>query len=95
MFHEADNILELQDKNIDLALSGHSLNNRINLPIIKDLLSVEGAIDYYDDYYNLNQTHLYINAGLGTNENRLRLFTPPAINFYRIVRKSFPSFFVK
>lgn len=87
LFHEPDNILELQDKNIDLALTGHSLNNRINLPIIKEMFSDEGAIDYYDSYYNINNTHMYINAGIGTNGNRLRLFTPPTINFYRIVRK--------
>lgn len=87
LFHEPDNILELKDRNVDLVLAGHSLNNRINLPLIKDLFNVNGAIDYYDSYYNVNQTHLYVNAGLGTNENRLRLFTPPTINFYRIVRK--------
>ena len=87
LLHEPDNILELKDRNVDLVLAGHSLNNRINLPLIKDLFNVNGAIDYYDSYYNVNQTHLYVNAGLGTNENRLRLFTPPTINFYRIVRK--------
>lgn len=87
LFHEPDNILELKDRNVDLVLAGHSLNNRINLPLIKELFNVNGAIDYYDSYYNVNQTHLYVNAGLGTNENRLRLFTPPTINFYRIVRK--------
>lgn len=87
LLHEPDNILELKDRNVDLVLAGHSLNNRINLPLIKELFNVNGAIDYYDSYYNVNQTHLYVNAGLGTNENRLRLFTPPTINFYRIVRK--------
>lgn len=87
LFHEPDNILELRDKSIDLALAGHSLNNRVNLPTVKDMLSIDGAIDYYDDYYNLNKMHLYVNAGIGTNKNRLRLFTPPTVNFYRIVRK--------
>lgn len=87
LLHEPDNILELKDRNVDLVLAGHSLNNRINLPLIKELFNVNGAIDYYDSYYNVNQTHLYVNAGLGTNENRLRLFTPPTINFYRLVRK--------
>lgn len=87
LLHEPDNILELKDRNVDLVLAGHSLNNRINLPLIKELFNVNGAIDYYDSYYNVNQTHLYVNAGLGTNKNRLRLFTPPTINFYRIVRK--------
>lgn len=87
LFHEADNILELQDKHIDLALAGHSLNNQIDLPIIKKLLYVEGAKDYYDDYYNVNGTHLYVNAGLGTNNSKLRLFNPPTINFYRLVKK--------
>jgi len=87
LFHEADNVLELRDKNIDLALAGHSLNNRINLPIIKNVLSIDGAIDYYDSYYNINNVHLYVNAGIGTNKSKLRLLTPPTINFYRIVRK--------
>lgn len=87
LLHEPDNILELKDRNVDLVLAGHSLNNRINLPLIKDLFNVNGAIDYYDSYYNVNQTHLYVNAGLGTNENRLRLFNPPTINFYRLIRK--------
>lgn len=87
LLHEPDNILELQDKNINLVLAGHSMNNRINLPIIKEMFTVDGAIDYYDDYYNVNNAHLYVNAGLGANKNKLRLFTPPTINFYRIVGK--------
>lgn len=87
IFHEGDNIMELEDKSIDLALAGHSLNNMINIPIIKELFDKEGAKDYYNNYYLINNTHLYINSGLGTNKNKLRFFNPPTINLYRLVRK--------
>lgn len=87
LFHEPDNILDLTNKTIDLALTGHSHNNQINIPGISSLFLVEGAKKYYNSYYYVNNTHLYINQGIGTSMYRLRLFAPPTINLYRLVSK--------
>jgi predicted MPP superfamily phosphohydrolase len=31
-----------------------------------DLVKVNGAKKYYDDYYEINNTKLYISSGIGT-----------------------------
>lgn len=87
LLHEPDNIMKLKEKEIDLALAGHSHNNQINIPLISSLFVVDGARTYYNNYYQVNNTHLYINQGIGTSMYKLRLFAPPTINFYRIVSK--------
>ena len=87
LFHEPDNITELKDKNIDLALAGHSHNNQIHIPILTNLIKVDGAKNYNNNYYQVNQTQLFITAGIGTSNFRYRLFSPPTINLYRLVHK--------
>jgi len=87
VFHEPDNILELQNLNVDLALAGHSHNSQIRIPYISDLFTVEGAKTYYKNHYQVNNTELYVNSGIGTSIYRLRLFAPPTINLYRLVSK--------
>lgn len=70
----------------DLVLAGHSHNSQINIPILKDLIKLKGAENYYNPYYKVNNTNLYISGGLGTSKFKLRLFNKPSINFYRIVK---------
>lgn len=85
--HQPDNVKELNINNYDLILSGHSHKGQINLPIIKKWFLPEGSKKYYDEYYNINNTDLYISSGLGTSNMKLRLFNKPSINFYRITKK--------
>ena len=84
--HYPDNIdfLLSISPNIDLILSGHSLNGHINIPIIKKLFLPDDAKKYYDTYYQINNTNIYISNGIGVDKINFRLFNTPSINFYRI-----------
>ena len=64
--------------------AGHSHNGQINIPYIKKLLLPEGSKKYYNNYYKVNNTNLYISSGLGESNINFRLFNKPSINFYRI-----------
>ena len=82
VIHEPDNASLINDSN--LILAGHSHNLQINIPYLKTLFKVNGCMKYYNNYYDLGNTKLYINSGIGTSKSRLRLFNPPTINFYRL-----------
>ena len=86
LVHEPDYIDTITSKynNINLVLAGHSQNGQINIPYIKKLLLPEGSKKYYNNYYKVNNTNLYISSGLGESNINFRLFNKPSINFYRI-----------
>lgn len=70
--------------NVDLILSGHSHNGQINIPFVKNFFLPYGSTKYYKNYYNIDNTSLYISSGIGESRINLRLFNRPSINFYRI-----------
>ena len=82
--HEPDVIDELKDYNLSLILAGHSHNSQINLPYIKDIYNIDGASNYYEPEYDINGTKLFISGGLGTEKVKLRIFSKPSINVYRL-----------
>ena len=86
LVHEPDYIDTITSKynNTNLVLEGHSHNGQINIPYIKKLLLPEGSKKYYNNYYKVNNTNLYISSGLGESNINFRLFNKPSINFYRI-----------
>ena len=83
--HEPDYIdTIIKDYNVDLVLSGHSHNGQINIPYIKKFFLPKGSRKYYDNYYKVKDTDLYISSGIGLSRLNLRMFNKPSINFYRI-----------
>lgn len=84
LLHEPDFIENVTNLNANLALSGHSHNGQINIPYIKKLFLPTGAKKYYEKYYKVNNTDLYISNGIGVSRVNFRLFNTPSINFYRI-----------
>lgn len=83
--HEPDYIDEIvKDYDIDLMLSGHSHNGQVNIPYIKRLFLPKGSRKYYDNYYKVNNTDLYISSGIGLSKINFRILNKPSINFYRI-----------
>ena len=86
----ADTIVGSYD-NINLILSGHSHNGQVRVPFIGTIYTPESAKKYYDNYYKVNNTDLYISSGLGYSELNFRLFNSPSINFYRLVKTDIPS----
>ena len=78
----ADNFINRY--NIDLILSGHSHNGQVNIPYIKRLFLPYGSKKYYENYYEINNTLIYVSSGIGESRINFRLFNRPSINFYRI-----------
>lgn len=78
--HKPDIIDNLDTKNIDLILAGHSLNGQIRLPFIGGLIKKDGAKKYIDSHYKINKTEMYISNGIGTENFNFRTFNKPSIN---------------
>ena len=87
LVHEPDTVDNLDLSKYDLVLAGHSHNGQVRLPFIGALYTPDGAKNYYDEYYKINNTDLYISSGLGTSMYKFRLFNKPSVNFYRITNK--------
>ncbi len=82
--HEPDTILDTQDYNISLMLSGHSHNSEVNIPYLKTLYHIKGATSYYDSEYKVGGTELYVSSGLGTSKHLVRLFSKPSISVFKL-----------
>ena len=84
--HEPDTISQIKEKhpNTNLILAGHSINGSINIPGIKNMLLPEGAKKYYEPYYKIDKTLIYISNGIGVNNINFRLYNTPSFNLYRL-----------
>lgn len=87
LLHTPDTLDKVTGYNFDLVLAGHSHNGQVRLPFIGSLVRPVGAKKYYDSYYKINNTDLYISGGLGTSNINFRFFNKPSFNFYRLVTK--------
>ena len=89
LIHEPDITDDIiKDYQVNLILAGHSHNGQIRLPIIGAIYTPPYAKKYYDNYYNVDGTNLYISSGIGVSTVNYRLFNHPSINFYRINKNS-------
>ena len=90
LIHEPDMINKIKEKlpTTSLILAGHSINGSINIPGIKNTLLPEGAKNYYNPYYELDNTRIYISNGIGVNNVNFRLFNTPSFNLYRLNKKT-------
>lgn len=84
--HEPD-YMKLLDKDFDLVLAGHSHNGQAKLPFAKPIWLPKGARYYYDEYYKINNTDLYVSNGIGTSIINIRLNSIPSISLFRITKK--------
>ena len=84
IFSESDKIDEIKDYNFNLALASNSLNGQINIPYVKQYVKRDGSEKYINNYYKVNNTKLYVNSGIGTDQIDFRLFNRPCINVYTI-----------
>ncbi len=87
LIHKPDYIDQLSINNYDLILAGHSLGGKINLPLIQKLFLPDMSKKYYSGYYSIDNTNIYVNTGLGTDQYKFRLFNKPSINFYRLMKR--------
>lgn len=81
--HEPDSYNNIKNYNINLMLSGHSLNGQVRFPFIGGIIKPNGAKTYYDEKYIINNTEMYISGGIGEIKYPIRFLNKPSINFYR------------
>lgn len=86
--HKPDIFKNINNKNIDLVLSGHSLNGQIRIPFVGGVIKRDGSKNYIDNHYSENNTEMYVSNGLGTIKYKVRLFNKPSINLYRFNKKA-------
>lgn len=81
--HNPDGILEAQNTDIDIVVSGHTHGGQIRLPFIGPMVpSVHTKLgrDFYKGLFKFKDTFLLVSAGLGESGPRARLFNRPEIN---------------
>lgn len=85
LIHEPDLVDQVLDNyTSDLILAGHSHNGNIRIPYMKSLIKISGAKKYYDSFYKIKNSNLYISSGIGTNGSGVRIMCQPSINFFRL-----------
>ena len=84
IIHEPDFIEKIDYNKFNLILAGHSHNGQIRLPFVGALYTPIGSKKYYDEFYKLKNTNLYISSGIGVSEVNYRLFNRPSFNLYRL-----------
>ena len=87
LIHEPDKLLNMDYSYYDLILAGHTHNGQIKLPFIGPLFKFDGGKTYYDSYYNLGNSKLYITGGIGTKKINIRFKVNPSFNIYRLTNK--------
>ena len=85
--HYPDSVTSVLKYNFDLIASGHSLNGQVKLPFIGSVYTKENSRKYYNSYYKIDNTNLYISSGIGNSTINIRLNNPPSFNLYRIVNR--------
>ena len=89
LMHEPDYIDDINLNDYNLVLAGHSHNGQVRIPIIGALKFTlpMGSRKYYDTYYKVKNTDLYVSNGIGTSTVNFRLFNKPSFNLYRFTNK--------
>lgn len=83
LLHEPDQVKDVQrQKDFDLILCGHSHGGQIHLPFF--VYKNTGSSDYQAGRYDLPQTTLIVNTGLGTTGPPLRFRVKPEIIYLEL-----------
>lgn len=85
--HTPDTLSKIKGEKFDLVLAGHSHNGQVRIPFIGSVVTPVGAKKYYESYYDVNGTKLYVSGGLGTSNANFRFLNKPSFNFYRLVKE--------
>lgn len=86
LIHEPDSLDNFINYEPNLILSGHTLGGLVKLPLGKPLFLPENGKTYYEEYYEINNSKVFISNGIGTSNLSIRLNNHPSINFYRFYK---------
>lgn len=81
--HEPSVISDVKNK-ADFLFSGHTLGGLIRIPFIGGIKKNANTLNYEKGIYQIEDTTLFVNPGIGTEDYSLRLFNYPTIYCYRI-----------
>lgn len=85
LVHEADYVDDiLKEQDVELVLSGHSHGGQVRIPYLKPFFLPDGSKKYYDSYYKVKNTDVYVSNGIGTSIFKMRFGSTPSINFFRL-----------
>ena len=87
LLHEPDVIDDIDYSKFNLILAGHTHGGQVKLPFIGGIIKDKYSKIYTNDYYDLENTKLYISSGIGTSKYKFRLLNTPSFNFYRLRNK--------
>lgn len=87
LVHETDIINSIDYKKFNLILAGHTHGGQIKLPFIGGIIKDKYAKIYTDEYYEIENTKMFISSGIGTTKYKFRFLNKPSINFYRLRNK--------
>ena len=87
LLHKPDDFKTLNNYDIDVLFAGHSLGGQIRIPFWGALIKKDGARIYTDNYYNENNSQMYISYGIGNEKTDLRFLNKPSFNLYRLKSK--------
>lgn len=80
--HEPDIVDELDLKNINLILSGHTHGGQVKIPYITKFVLPPGGEKYIDGLYDVksfSDTQIYVTTGLGVTKMPFRFMNTPEI----------------
>ena len=86
LIHKPDDFDNIKNDNYNIVMAGHNHGGIIRLPFLGELINIEGAKKYHNDYYEIDNTKLYVSSGLGTSNINFRMFNQPSINLYRFYK---------
>lgn len=87
LLHDADEINKLDTSYFNLILASGEQAGQIRLPFFNTFIKGKYNKKYYNEYYKVNNSDVYLSYGIGTSKYSFRFFNKPSINFYRIVNK--------
>ncbi|MCL1873101.1 MAG: metallophosphoesterase [Clostridiales bacterium] len=83
LIHEGDAVdAILPSCDLDLILGGHSHNGQVRLPFIGAVVKPPFGRKYFDSYYRIGETDIFISNGIGTSTINFRFLNKPSINLY-------------